>query len=330
MTTHPNAYGVKLFQAGEWAAAVDAFDAAVALAPTPAAWNNRGLARARLGDNDAALDDFAAALAYDPSALDARCNRAGLLADLGHTAAALAEYALALKAATRSDDRAAVYHDRGCVLRDAGRTDEALAEFDAALALSPDRLPTLEQRGRCRVTVGDFAGAAADFDRALSLSPPDQTAGLYHARGTLHIARKDFRAAVADYDQALDRSPDFALALLSRAQCKYHLRDRTAADDFRTAFRLDPELAARDVARMIAFDARSRPEATLKNCRQHIRLNPNDAVAHLRLGFTLRVLGHTADATAAFEVGLALAGDLADLVPQVLDRLPDAVARPAH
>jgi hypothetical protein len=41
------------------------------------------------------------------------------------------------------------------------------------------------------------------------------------------------------------------------------------------------------------------------------------------------VLGHYADATAAFEVGMTADGELADLVPQVLDRLPDVLAKPA-
>lgn len=325
MTAAPalNARGIDLFRHGDLPAAEDAFAAAVADDPSFArGWNNLGLMRKCRGDLAAALSDFDTAVATDPDYRDAISNRGGVRASLGDSAGALLDFARALALADDPADRAALHHNRGCALRDAGREADALADLDAALTLSPDCVPTLEQRARCRVTLGDWDGAEADFDHALSLTPPGRAAELYHARGVLHVARKDFRAAVADYDFALAVRPDYALAYLSRAQCKYHLRDRTAADDYRTAFRLDPLAAARDVARVVALDASERPEATLKNCRQHLRLNPQDALAHLRLGFTLRVLDRHAEAEAAFADGLSVAGDLAAHVRRVVAVLP--------
>ena len=45
--------------------------------------NNRGLVHIALGDNEAALKDFALALVLMPNFLDARANRAGTLVTLG-------------------------------------------------------------------------------------------------------------------------------------------------------------------------------------------------------------------------------------------------------
>ena len=64
----------------------------------------------------------------------------------------------------------------------------------------------------------------------------------------------DFAGAVADYDRALRLEPKWFLLYLSRANARYHLRDRGAVSDFRTAFRLDAEEAIREVLRLLQLD----------------------------------------------------------------------------
>src|SRR2546423_554748 len=60
--------GVRLFREGYFASARDAFDVAVQLDPkSPAAWNNRAVTRARLGDLDGAVQDYTRALEPAPS-----------------------------------------------------------------------------------------------------------------------------------------------------------------------------------------------------------------------------------------------------------------------
>jgi hypothetical protein len=72
-------------------------------------------------------------------------------------------------------------------------------------------------------------------------------------------------------------------------------------DDYRMAFRLNPAGAACELVRMLQEDATRTPEAVLDNCDRHVRINDQDAVAHMRRGLTLLLLGREAEATVALD-----------------------------
>ena len=61
--------------------------------------------------------------------------------------------------------------DLAKVLREAGRRDEARAEYEAMLQLEPDRCPALTGLGVLLAGQGDLAGAEATLRRALRASP---------------------------------------------------------------------------------------------------------------------------------------------------------------
>lgn len=61
--------------------------------------------------------------------------------------------------------------DRGCAFKDLGRGNEAIAEFDRALALAPDHTTILINRGEARLALKQNAAALADFDRVIGLNP---------------------------------------------------------------------------------------------------------------------------------------------------------------
>ena len=65
---------------------------------------------------------------------------------------------------------------RGLVLQGLGRHEDALADFDAALALEPDNMASLGHRGACLRAKGQLAAAAADFERVLASAPTDLAA----------------------------------------------------------------------------------------------------------------------------------------------------------
>ena len=65
---------------------------------------------------------------------------------------------------------------RGLVLQGMGRSEDALADFEAALVLEPGNLTFLGHRGACLRAGGQLAASAADFERVLAASPLDVTA----------------------------------------------------------------------------------------------------------------------------------------------------------
>jgi tetratricopeptide (TPR) repeat protein len=117
------------------------------------AFSNRGHARDRAGDVAGALADYERAVAVDPSYAVAHYNRAGALARLGRAEEAIQAYGRGL--AIRDDPWPRV--ERGKLLAARGEHAQALADFEAALAASPQDPEAIAGRDRARAA---FAQAA--------------------------------------------------------------------------------------------------------------------------------------------------------------------------
>ncbi len=133
-----------------------------------AALVSRGDAYDAAGDHDAALRDYGAAIALDPSSAQA-------------------------------------FNNRGASLESSGAHDLALADLDQAIRLDPAYADAFANRGRVRFSLGRFAEAAEDFGKALSLRPTDARAVLWRdlaGRRARPPVSVDTRAAAARLDRA--------------------------------------------------------------------------------------------------------------------------------
>ncbi|HLY45284.1 MAG TPA: tetratricopeptide repeat protein, partial [Stellaceae bacterium] len=97
---------------------------------------------------------------------------------------------------------------RGSALHAAGRFSEALAAFDAALAIDPRRGEAHLGRGQALRQMRRYEEAVLSYDRALAISP-----GLVAAFNNRALALQDmqqFEAALEGFDRALRIAPDNA------------------------------------------------------------------------------------------------------------------------
>jgi tetratricopeptide (TPR) repeat protein len=261
---------------GDPAGAVPDFDRAIQLAPSYAeAYSNRGEARRALGDFTGAIADFDRALALVPQ-----------------------------------HGSPLIYHNRGAAYQAQGAHAQALADFDRALAINPVHAPTYNNRGSARHALGDLQGALADFDRALELTPASASASIYHNRGGVRVTLGDLKGAIADYNTALDLDPQLYVAYISRANARFHRRDPESFRDYLRAFAIHPESASREIVRILASDLQRDPEAVLKNCQKHLRINPSDVIAMARRGLTLFLKGRAQEAEADFSAIASLCPDI--------------------
>ncbi len=111
---------------------------------------------------------FRAAINVDPSP-QAYGNYGNFLNLTGHTDSALILYSLAIK---RAPGMYNFYLNRGRLLRDHDRADEALADFNEALKINPDLGESYYERSLCYHKKGDFVHALLDADKAISLGYP--------------------------------------------------------------------------------------------------------------------------------------------------------------
>lgn len=128
--------GVRLYREGYFLSARDAFDTAVRQDPRMAtAWNNRGVARVRLGDLHGAVMDYTEAMRLDPSDAEIVFNRGNAYAAGGSLPAAIEDFS----AATRlRADYAQAFFNRGTVRAAAGDVRGAVTDWQFAAAIEPD------------------------------------------------------------------------------------------------------------------------------------------------------------------------------------------------
>jgi adenylate cyclase len=109
------------------------------------------------------------------------------------------------RAINLAPDYANVYPLKAVYLALSGRADEALRSADAGLAINPN-IPFLYQaRGVAENSLGRYEQAKADFERAIRLSPRDPGVGFWHLDlGDAEINLGRFDAAIDEYRKALD------------------------------------------------------------------------------------------------------------------------------
>jgi tetratricopeptide (TPR) repeat protein len=139
----------------------------------------RGAERVRNGDAQGALDDFSAALATDPSLVEAYLGRAAIHADFGMLSTALADYSAAIELAPSSFE--AVF-GRGYAYRHyLGDPSAALADFDRAVELRPNDAAARCERAATRARLGDAQGALDDAAALVERTPDAPCAPLQEA-----------------------------------------------------------------------------------------------------------------------------------------------------
>jgi tetratricopeptide (TPR) repeat protein len=137
---------------------------------------------------------------------------------------------------------------RGEALARSGKTEEALSEFDQALALDPHNAQALYDRGLLYQVQKQHQRAIEDFAAANGLTP--QRAEPLLARAASYLALDKVKEAAADLDEAAQADPQNAQIWTTRGLAYERLGDKTkAAGSYSRALNLRPK----DEAARIGF-----------------------------------------------------------------------------
>ena len=123
--------------------------------------------------------------------------------------------------------RAGTLVNRGILQAAAGRTDAAIADFNAGLERDPSLSAGYMNRGVALLKVGRYSEARADFDRAIDLGTADMHVA-YFNRGEAQEASGNLVAAYHDYRKAQELSPGFKPAGMELA--RFQVTSRRVAD----------------------------------------------------------------------------------------------------
>lgn len=108
-----------------------------------------------------------------------------------------------------------------------GRSDEALAEIDRAVARSPDHPALYAERAALHRRRGSLPSALADLQAAAALDPTD--AQIFFRIGDVLYCGSHFEAATAAFLEAVTLKPDFVEAYANLAVIRITLGDMTSA-----------------------------------------------------------------------------------------------------
>ncbi len=154
---------------GQYDHAIQDFDRAIKLEPNyPHAFVERGSVYSRQGQHKRAIQDFDQAIRLDPASGSALNDRCLSRATVGQLQEALMDCnnALWLRPGL---GRATTLYVRGIVYLKMQQFVSAIADFDAALNLTPRYAAPLYGRGLARLKKGDTAGGNADIKAAQAI-----------------------------------------------------------------------------------------------------------------------------------------------------------------
>jgi TolB-like protein/class 3 adenylate cyclase len=209
-----------------------------------------------------AISLFERALVLDPESVEAQARLAGSLVSRvmnGLTETVKEDLvrgeALVDQALAASPRSAYSHFVRGEALRAGGRFEEALPEYEAALALNRNLVAALTGLAWCKLYIGSIERVIPLVEQAIRLSPRDPSMGVcYILIGTVHLLESRTDAAVVWFEKSRHVQPaePFQHSRLSAAYALRGETDRAAAELAETR-RLDVGDTFSSIARLKAF-----------------------------------------------------------------------------
>ncbi len=206
---------------------------------------------------------------------------------------------------------AEIHHDLAVEALRAGRPQEALKQYDTALAADPEMPEALLGRGLVHeYGFGKLAEAEADYRHALLIRP-----NYPEARNNLGqlLARTGRQAeAIGEFDKALDISVYMEpwVARCNKGQTLYQLgRKDEGVAELRTCVRIAPRFCKgrRELGRILVSEGKA--EEGMGELESYAKHCPSVADAQLQIGLARLKAGDGAGARAALEKCEELAGE---------------------
>lgn len=137
------------------------------------------------------------------------------------------------------DVRHFVQYHRGCIYLDMGQPVDAIADFDAAIAVAP--FPdAITRRGEAHQDLGNTQAALQDFNTVLEHDANHHSARIL--RADVHRKAGDEKAALADYDYLIQQGVHSGEVYFSRGHIRKRLKDwKGAIEDLTQAVAIDPQ-----------------------------------------------------------------------------------------
>lgn len=176
-----------------------------------------------------------------------------------------------------------LYFSLAGIYRKQGRSDEALATYEALIKIEPDSPKAYEHVGTTYAELGRWQDAADSFSRALDRGSTQAETHLGLGEAYENLDRLD--EALASYYRAISIKREFAPAFFGLGRIYQRQRRLALAiTAYREALRLDSSLAEAYFHLGEAYAEEGLVEAGIAAYREAVRLIPDSAEARFSLG----------------------------------------------
>lgn len=228
-------------------------------------------------------------------------NFAKLLQHIGDASGAEREWRAVTELLPHS---AAAWYGLGNVLDGLGKSGEALACFQKALALKPGAVEARNGLGLALASQGKTSAAVREYEAALRQKPDFAEArvnlGLALAKeGKLNEAMNEYRAALRANSNSVAAHINLGNALAAQ-------NDREALTHYAEAARLKPDFAEAHYLYGMELTKAGRFDEAITHLQTAVQLQPNFAEGHFNLAVALAKRQRFPEAAAEFETTLRL------------------------
>jgi tetratricopeptide (TPR) repeat protein len=180
------------------------------------------------------------------------------------------------------------------------RLENAIAFYRQAIALNPN-LPGLQMNlGLALFKAAQFPSAMEAFSAEIKKNPNDQR--LTVLLGMAHYGMKDYFVAIPYLRKAADRdAQNLTLRMALARSCLLSKQYQCVIDVHREIKSLNPEAAGADLLAAEALDAQRDRDGAATQVQAALQANPDEASAHLALGYLLWIKGRWAEAVHELE-----------------------------
>lgn len=233
------------------------------------------------------------------------------------------------KAAALSPNDSESHNNLGITLQKLGNLNEAEKCYRRALKINPDNAQVLSNLGTTLATLKRLTEAETCFKRAIQIKP--DYAKAYNNLASLLVKSEQYDEAEKNCRQALRLNPAYGEAHLNLAQILKQLdRPDEAIASFRMALKSDPHNAMTHCELGIVLHEQYRLQEAEVRFRWALEIEPTHAASHCALGNTQQVAGRLDDAVNSYRQAIeckptyAAAHSNLGNVLQKLNRLDEA------
>jgi len=206
------------------------------------------------------------------------------------------------------DSAGKVYNNRGIIYLEQNRPEEALRDFNKALASSPFIMKWYCNRASAYRLLGRYDKALADLTTVVTKVPNNITGYVY--RGNTYLLMGQYDEAISDFSKAIALQPNSAFVYFNRGSA-YRLKKlyNQAIDDFSKVISLDAYFANAYGERGAAYIELARYGEAIKDCNAAISINPNEPKFYYNRGTAFTKRGMFKSAVEDFTKAISLSAE---------------------